>query len=819
MDGKTAATIKAVAADDKTNSSSSFSVDSTAQAKVNIGDDKDVYDGWVKCFVRVSNTSKNTEEKKEFKLVINFGNTTISGTTENSYKAGWLAIANMSLTDLDEDVYGYTSGGSHVTTLGFTETTPDTSHKFDTPMGDENVIKTDLAIPSSYTGVYGASRHVDPNTEEMKKDGEFIEDYHETNANDFAGLLNKENFIAGKYKDNSWYSLLTTLKGLNGTDYNDIWNTIFDEYCVQPLVIVNTVKTFDEQAGKIYNYGYIANNDISVSSNGYKAISVRVKASAGAIANVYLVENKSGGKVGSYALPEYNFWYDDDGNILTKKPADNATLDDIKAITAYTLRRDGLYENGDGKLYANFYNLSRYYDISDEHALSNVYDENGNAVSIDNGLIQGEIYYADAAKTAYAPHYLIAGDDANNKVYKYKSGTADGELSYYYLEYKDDTVVANKVVYGVDKQYKRYDIANDDDVKYSFTIDNTDSASPYIDKWVTVTFYVHAGNKSINNYRLELWSGSRDEISSYGDAGSVGRADSYVIFDYSNISLDQSKFDGLRDEYTNAIIGEYKKNAGELENNDGNIADFEREAEEKVTLYDYDATYYTFSLYDATDFRPFNAETAKNGETGYSYTYSENPESLALLKVVDEDNLSMSAFIDYSVVDKDHETIGAPTVSDSTDNSTSTGNKGNDVNVWLLAASIALIVAIFVAIAAIFIRDFVKKHAHKKTSGKNSYNFNKNKRYVKKYVKANGEAPEIAEGELDESLLSDEAPAEVAPPATETETKTEDKPVEEAPAEEPKAEETPAEEPAVEEKPEEAPTPAEEEKPDDGKGE
>ena len=116
-------------------------------------------------------------------------------------------------------------------------------------------------------------------------------------------------------------------------------------------------------------------------------------------------------------------------------------------------------------------------------------------------------------------------------------------------------------------------------------------------------------------------------------------------------------------------------------------------------------------------------------------------------------NLTMSAFIDYSVIDKDIDIIGVPTPPTNDGNSNTTTD--NNTNVWLLAASIVLVAAILVAIAAIFIRFMIKKFGHKNTVGKNSYNFNKNKRYVKKYVKANGEAPEIAEAEVDESLLSD----------------------------------------------------------------
>src|SRR5699024_130941 len=58
-------------------------------------------------------------------------------------------------------------------------------------------------------------------------------------------------------------------------------------------------------------------------------------------------------------------------------------------------------------------------------------------------------------------------------------------------------------------------------------------------EWVTVTFYLNAGSEA-KDYRLEVWSGSRD--------GSAPNPEgSYVIFDnYSNAST--SDFAALRDE-------------------------------------------------------------------------------------------------------------------------------------------------------------------------------------------------------------------------------------------------------------------------------
>lgn len=814
MNGNTAATVTAKGLDgDKDITSTSFTVDSTAYEKVTIGEDEDAYKGWVRCFVRVANTSNDKTTNKQFEIVVNFGNTSIRSTDKSSYNAGWVALTNFSAMELDKDVYDYTSGLAQTTSLEFTEKVEEPSHKFDTEEGSKNEIKTDLATPASYKGVNGASATVKlNNSPDSVKD---LSGYHDTNKNNFAGLLSKDN--VENYKDKSWYTALSAIEAdklaANG---GDLWDAVFGERSLQPLLIVNSERSFGDEAAKRYNYGYIGSSQ-SVSANGYKAVSVKVKASEGAIANVYLVEDKDGGEVLSYETPRYNFWYDADGNILKGEPEKNSTSADN---IAYNLRTDGLYaKNGDadGKLYANFFNLTKYYDEYDpafEQAL--YYNDKGEAVSFDKEVIknQGKDYYADAAKTAYAPHYLIAGGKDNNKVYLY-SGEGLGEnATYYYVE--NGKANKSKLVHAVDTSVAalRYAVEDSGTIStpYQFTINTVDNPE-YAGKWITVTFYIHAGAET-KNYKLELWSGTRDEVSAYESAS----ADSYVVFDYSDLgsSLNQTTFDNLVNGYSDDIIAEYKKliDDDKLEDNDATITDLKNLHGEKLDFYAYEADYYTFSLYDSAAFIPFNGEI-NTDETGYQFNYTDSKESLAFLKVVDdglpygtadktEAEYTMSAFIDYSVIDKDVKIIGEPTAPGTDDTPSETTSSEDSVNVWLLASSIVLVVAIFVAIAAIFIRDFIKKRKGRKSSSKNSYNFNKNKRYVRKYVKANGEAPAIEEGEFDESLMSDK-------PVEETVEET----VEEAPAVEETVEETPAVDKQPAEEANDSPAEAEDEKPED----
>lgn len=721
FNNKKAATITVYDTSDKDNSSN-YSLDTTELSTTNFGDEKDIYNGWVRCFIGVANNSG--EDNKSFGIKINLGNTTIKGTSATDYKYGWLAVANLTVMDLDEDVYGYTSNLDNTAELSFTKTTDTFSKVFDSEQGGNSQIKTDLATPASYTGANGNSVSVKPT-------GSAATDYDTTNNNDYAGLLNKENL--DNYKDKAWYSPVYNQLAGAPVENEAIWEALAGKYSYQPLLIVNAVRELNESA-KIYNYGYIGNNS-SFSSNSYNKVSVRVKVSSGAIAYVYLIDTDSDNNdVLTYKTPDVNFFYDDDGNIL--KAVEGSEEKEI----AYTLREDGLYENGDGKLYANFYNLSKYYDYKYEH--ESFFDAEGNAVTFEN-LVTGVTYYADANKTKLAPHYLIAGGKENNKVYEY-AGEVDGKSTYYYME----SGIANKdkVVYGVDKSIASYTYNPETATPYSFVIDcRTDNT--YADKWVTVTFNVHTGSED-KNYRLELWAGERDKETTEGVA-----VNSYVLFDYSpenQTSLDESSYNSKLSYYTDAIKADLIENiTGELPDNDQSITELEKLAGSSYNhIYNYSATYYTFSLYDSPAFIPFNAETAEEDQTGYDYLYSDYEEALGFLKVVDSDdadNLSMTAFVDYSLTDKEFEIIGEPTVDPGTEEEDTTTTT-DSTNVLLLAASIAIVIAILVAIVAIFVKQLISKRSKVvKSVGKNSYNFNKNKRYVKKYVKANGEAPEAKE--------------------------------------------------------------------------
>lgn len=769
MNSRTAATIKVIDADDKDNNSS-FTVDTTGLT-TNIGtkdEEKDIFNGWAQCFVFVSNDSS---EEKRFTIDFSFGNTTIKGTTSSSYSYGWAAMTNLTVTEVTADEFSYATESVRSATLTFYDETETERTSFDSVYGSQVInIKNQLATPANYKGVNGGSANVIQGVTETSE-------YNLANKNDFAGLLNKkyiQNYIDNT-ADGNWLDKVLKTKY---TSYNkavlnasDVWNEVFGASCYQPLLIVNTLRTFYTEnaslnedafsagtyytyengtyqlattfdANKTYysfnkqgmNYGYIGSNK-TISSGSTLAVSVKVKASKNAIAYVYLIDDSK--QVMQFSLPEYTFWYDDEGNVLKTKPdTDNDNYSTVENI-AYKLRSDGLYQNSEGKLFANFYNLKKQYH--NEHETYYTYD--GTQVNYDN-LVEGETYYTDATHTVYSDHYLVTTD--GDRVYSYKSGIGEASQYYYFV---DGVVNKNYVVSGFDTDYaeRRYADLQSKELFYKIdTIANPELA----DKWITVNFFINGGTES-KSYRLELWSGAREEEITAGvEEGS------YVMFDYSYDTISSDSFTSLSTEYVNAIrtayikaIAEYNKTSVDkitLTSNTMSINELEELVEGKIsvdTVYDYAVQYYTFSLYDSANYYPFNKDTADTGETGYKYDISSYDEKLAYLSINDlyegsdvKEDANLTTFVDYSASEQ---TVEVGRIEDSEDDDEE-DNTDNETNVWLLVASILLVVAIIITLLSIVIRDIIKRIKFKK-SGKGTNSYAINKRYVKKYTKANGE--------------------------------------------------------------------------------
>ena len=793
LNGKTSVTVTARQAGNE-DASGSFEVDSTTVDKVTINDVEDVYNGWVQCYALVSCTLEEGEgtEDQAFELVVNYGPTTIKDTDKNSYYGGWAAVTNISVLDLnDEDAFGYADSSTRAASLSITEDASEDEIVFDDPFGAGSEIESQITKPSSYKGYNGASAL----TSSVPVD---TSEYDEPDEYAYAGLINKEYREA--YAE-TYAELLNRLDASSPikalfTDENE-WNSVFGT-ATQPLLIVNTVRTFAETEG-IYNYGYMGKN-ASISASSYTAVSVRVKVSEGAVATVYLVDPSSRDTM-TFTTPEYTFWYDNDGNVLKGEPDEDWSREEMRANIAYTMQSNGLYKAKDGDgLYANLSNYT--FEYFDERA--DYYDVQGNAVSFDS-LEEGVTYYSTADALHYAPHYLVASD--GTRVFKYIENTGilfNAKYNYMVEDEPDESTSVE--MFDITLAVPRY-TAEEAPTPYSFTIDAI--ANPELaGRWITVNFFIHGGNEA-KDYRLELWSGTRDERTQDVEEGT------YVLFDHSSVSISEDTYNSLVAEYTGNIAEAYKtalraaKPDIEFASNDESLAYYEELAEEngiaKADIYNYAAMYYTYTLYDSASYVPFNADTAEEDETGYNYAYSDYSETLALLRVEDifsgdavKSSPMMSMFIDYSTTEKDISIGSASEVTDDEEDETTTTD---NTNVWLLASSIIMVVAILIAIAVVLLRDLRKrfKFTRRPKVGKNNYNYKKNRRYVRTYVKEHGEAPVNG----DATAATPETPAEdTAGEATEvtdevTETATEATP--EQPAEDTAGEatevtdETPAE--------------------------
>ena len=865
MDGFSAATIRLYdVADDDT--SASLAVDTT-DVTFDVGDEKDIYNGWVQCFFFVSNP---LEEEKTFAIDFSFGNSAIKDTTASSYKSGYAALTNIQTFDItDKDIFSLATTGTYAASFSF-ETTDNTSNNvMDEVYGAlSNEIKNNLVSrPASYNGVNGASASV------VYKDKVDSAGYDKRNGNEYAGLVNKEyfkNYLENASQDNSKFAWLEAVLDQPITaeviaNAEQIWNELFGTETIQPLLIVNAVRTIGETAAM--NYGFIADDSTTVASSGYQAITVRVKVSKGAVAYVYLTDPKDNTEISSFELPAYSFWYDSLGNVLDGEPDYDDDNYDTRDHVVYYLQDNGLYQDKEGKLFANMYNYTRQY--TDEQA--SYYAKGASEATSFEDLDENTIYYISAEEAkkdngVQSPHYLAAtnSDGTETKVFSYFDGAYhyiisekddDGNVTISYsdpvenfdtskaaLRY-DNTASGRQLLTVIDGRYDingklfgGYDPNNLSDDQLD-TLGFDANGNYVADEWQTVTFFVHTGDES-KSYNVELWSGERDEsgVSADGDGfvankqtGSV--PGSYVAFDYSNITVDSDSYTGLITEYTDNVIRKYvelfsskglldKGTVAEAGKNiayfeelfDGFVADGKLKDADRPTAYD--AMYYTYSLYDDAGYIPYNADTAAEGETGYDYSADDYSETLVYLAYNDEGNNSTNVFVDFSATNVTVEKGTADSDEDTDDEETT-----NNTNVWLLVASILLAVALIFTLLSMLVRDLLKrKRKTRKHTERNVY-AGKRKHYIRKLglveeapaTDGEGEAnADVTEADVQPKESETQAPAEEQQPAD----GEEQAPAEEQPEE--SAEAAEADE-AAPEQTEESPAESEGDKPEENK--
>ncbi|MBQ4268808.1 MAG: hypothetical protein IJB97_04065 [Clostridia bacterium] len=594
---------------DGENVTSFDSLDTSSVTAVKIGDNEDVYDGWQQCFFFVEN---DTDADKTFTLSFNYGKTTVYGTTKADYYPGFAAFTNFQTLEMEDKEYECASTGTYAKTVSLkgNEKEETTGNQFDSVASTpSDEIETTFADPKTYKGVVGGSAYIT-----------FAGTDTSVNSSNYAGLINKEYISA--YETSDWATALAakgeTLTSLFGNS-------------TQPLLIYNNV----EQA-----YGFIGAKQ-TISADSYKAVSVRLKVSAGAKAYVYLAdmddhENKS---ILSIAR-QVSFWYDDDGNVCEEDPSENKSKSNI----AFKLQSNGLYKANPtwskASSYTGFYaNLSNYEK-----------DENGNLIVADGG-----VSYNYNEKWENEGNDGIAFYHKDGKYYADKACT----IEVHNLEDMKNTSGTSLA---------RYNATTDaQNGKLFYAIEGT-SATP---AWQTVTFYIHTGSEA-KNFRLEVWSGSRDNAVK-------SAAGSYVLFDVNNPG------DLTADSFTN-LVKEFEDDAAE-------------------SFKD------TFSFYDSNKFLRYD-ETIDENEVGNSFksyvssAYSEGTAYLAY-----EANGAFQKFADYSLSEV---SVAADVESDDTTTDKEETTTVSQTNMFLLASSLAIAAVLVLAVISLIVRKVWVKRRGKK---------------------------------------------------------------------------------------------------------
>lgn len=681
-----------------TNETSISSIDTTSVTTVDIdGEDgeliEDIYDGWQQCFFFVENPSET--ETRSFTLSFSYGPTTIYGTNNSSYYAGYAAFTGFETCGLNEKLskkqFSYAATGTYAKSVSLTGNELAADASFDSAASiPEKLIEEDLADLKNYNGVYGGSGYVIKGGEDKS-----INDYA------YAGLINQKyeaNYFEHLDDPDYWLSKLTAGSSHVITEPTGWWKDIFG-IATQPLLIYNDQSLTN-------SYGFIGTTQ-TISSGSYSTVSVRVKVSRGALAYVYLIDTADKSGTLSITTPKYTYWYNDDGDVCDMDPSDSK-FDKKKNVAFYLNETNGLYEVNknwqyydsslDGKYYANLSNYEK-----DEAT--------GNLLVADGGVS----YNYDASVWKHDGNDGIAYYCKDGKYYAYSNHTT---------EVTDFS--------AVEKLPARTTNLNERSESLYMELDNRDGNLG--EDWITCTFYIHTGNTD-KNYRLEVWNGSRDNDKNYRS-----NANSYVAFD-SN-SLDSvSSFDNLF----------YGKDKTEYDGSDGaikSIIDKHNEAfpddlwkdEEDVKANYGKIIYHAYSFYDSPEFLRYDS-TLDEDEVGNKYTSylsSAYSEGIAFLYYEDTEqvpnNPLYTMFVDYGYTEV---SVTADVTDDTTDDVTDEDDS-SDANMWLFVSSLVIAVVLLLAVISLFVQKLVKKAHLKKAraAASNATSLNTAKRRYAKNVKS-----------------------------------------------------------------------------------
>lgn len=615
---------------DGTNKTEISAIDTTTTEKEN-EDGTLVNDGWQQCFFFVSN---GTSETKTFDLSFTFGPTTVVDTTKASYNTGFAAFTKFKTYTMDETSYDFAASGTYskiVTLVGSDDEAAGDSGFDAAATVPTGAIENGYANPKNYKGVYSDSDYVTANGDGTNT---------KINQMATAGLLSKKyvtNEDDGVKTDNAAYTNILSNFTTQGATAAEKWTNVFGDNTTQPLIIYNA----SEQTK---SYGFIGKST-QIAASSYATVSLRVKVSDGAKAFIYLVDmdddsHQSLLSVGGKLV----YWYDDEGNVLAKDPDDKSFND--KRDVAFKLQANGLYKvntswNGaSGAVGDKYYaNLSAYPEK----------DENGNLL-----VAEGGVSYD------YTDKWLNDGNDGIAFYY-------DATTQKYYADSAKTVEVANLA--DVQTLTPRYTAQADSTL--FFEVGATGG------EWATVTFYVRAGDTA-KNYRLEVWSGARDNSVVNTAAGQ------YVIFDaYTPDAVDE-KFATLLEQRqeeidANAALGSYFESV--------------------------------FSFYDSDKFLRYDETADENGvgNSYESYASSSYTSSVAYLKYVDGN--VYETYADYTLAET---TVTADVDEDDSTTDEEEDATGEETNVWLLASSIAIAAVLVLAVVSLLVRKvFMKKRRNR----------------------------------------------------------------------------------------------------------
>ena len=631
--------------------SSITAIDTTTATPIAIGDDKDVYDGWQQCFFFIA-----AEKDAELTLTFQLGPTTVIGTTQDAYKPGFAAFAGFKTYDftdsddvvLDEE-FDLAAEGTYAKIVTVKDTENENNDNFDTvaavsPNGEG--IKDGYATPKNYKLYEGGAA--------IKK-AETLET---------AGLLNQK--YAEEYNKNGILEALgaTLKKDDNGTEVDttatERWNEVFGGGLLgtanQPLVIYN------QDSNK--SYGFVGATK-TLAANGYAAVSMRVKVSAGAKAYVYLIDTSDDSFNKKLSISRsITYWYDDDGNVCAGDPS--ASNFQNKNI-AFMREENGLYTVNEAwwntvstaPVPTGYYaNLQAYGAPQNNNLLlaegfnpynyTDQWQHEGN-----NGIA----FYGYSETNTNGKVIRTAYDRPSSKAERNVVNDFENILST--IEFSTNGGKDDKPVSPV-----RY--AAQDAKELYFEIDGTATAG----EWADVTFFVKTG-ETAKNYRLEIWLGDRNATSSEIPANA------YVIADSRNVgTLDETA-------YSNNLT------AREDDAND----QFES----------------VFSFFDTAKFLRYNKDLDKNkvGNSYDNYLQSEKTSTIAYLTY--QQGTTFETYANFSLADVAVETD--PVEDDTEEDSDNTTD--DEVNVWLLASSIAIAAVLMLAVISLIIRKAFKSARRK----------------------------------------------------------------------------------------------------------